>query len=188
MLARKVGSSRRIVCASPAYLKRAGVPRHPEDLRRHTCLTWRDHPGHNTWSFRGPNGIEDVPVTGNVFVRSADALAAAAVAGLGLILLPDWNVGIELRSGHLRPVLTDYQPVPVATPIYAVYPPSPYLPRKVRAFVDFLRNELSGAYTHGATGGRRLTNIDVLADAAQIGRRNARQVLRAESQLNPLRA
>ena len=101
LIARKVGSSRRIVCASPAYLKRAGVPRHPEDLRRHTCLTWRDHPGHNTWSFRGPNGIEDVPVTGNVFVRSADALAAAAVAGLGLILLPDWNVGIELRSGRL---------------------------------------------------------------------------------------
>ena len=43
-------------------------------------------------------------------------------------------------------------------------------------------------YTHGATGGRRLTNIDVLADAAQIGRKNARQVLRAESQLSPLRA
>jgi DNA-binding transcriptional LysR family regulator len=168
LMARKIGSSRRVVCASPAYLKRAGVPRHPLDLRRHTCLTWRDHPGHNTWSFRGPNGIEDVPVTGNVFVRSADALAAAAVAGLGLILLPDWNVGVELRSGRLRPVLADYQAVPEATPIYAVYPPSPYLPRKVRAFVDCLRNELSDAHAHRATGGRRLTNIDVLADAAQI--------------------
>ena len=122
-------------------------------------------------------------------MRSADALAAAAVAGLGLILLPDWNVGIELRSspacGRCSPTI---QPVPMATPIYAVYPPSPYLPRKVRAFVDFLCNELSGAYTHGATGGRRLTNIDVPADAAQIRARGARQVLRARSQLSPLRA
>jgi hypothetical protein len=65
-------------------------------------------------------------------------------------------------------VLTDYEAVPAATPIYAVYPPSPYLPRKVRAFVDCLRNELSDAHAHRATGGRRLTNIDVLADAAQI--------------------
>jgi hypothetical protein len=102
-------------------------------------------------------------------VRSADALAAASVAGLGLILLPDWNVGTELRSGGLRPVLTDYEAVPAATPIYAVYPPSPHLPRKVRAFVDFLRNELSGAAPHSAPGGRRLANIEVLANGGQIG-------------------
>ena len=82
----------------------------------------------------------------------------AAVAG---------NLSVDAAS------CADYQPVPVATPIYAVYPPSPYLPRKVRAFVDFLRNELSGPYTHAAPGVRRLTNIDVLADAAQIGAEGA---------------
>lgn len=152
LIARKIGSSRRVVCASPAYLKRAGLPRHPEDLRGHNCLTWRDHPGHNTWSFRGPKGVEDVPVTGNVFARSADALAAAAVAGLGLVLLPDWNIGLELRSHRLRAVLTDYQVIPAASPIYAVYPPSPYLPPKVRAFADFLRDQLqTDADLQGAT-------------------------------------
>lgn len=148
LIASKIGDSRRILCASPAYLDRAGIPRRPADLADHNCLTFRDHPGHNTWSFRGPTGNQDVRVTGNVFARSADALAAMAVAGLGLILLPDWNIGIELRAHRLRPVLTTYQIAPPTSPIYAVYAPSPYLPPKVRAFVDFLRSHLqTDAYT-----------------------------------------
>jgi DNA-binding transcriptional LysR family regulator len=152
LIARKIGDSRRVVCASPAYLRRAGAPHRPGDLRRHNCLTFRDHPGHNTWSFRGPHGIEEVPVTGNVFVRSADALAAAATAGIGVILLPDWNIGSELRSHRLRPVLTEYQVIPAVSPIYAVYPPSPFIPPKVRAFVDCLRERLqTDAYTRGPT-------------------------------------
>lgn len=150
LIARKIADGRRIVCASAAYLARAGVPRHPEDLRRHNCLTWREHPGHNTWSFRGPDGVVDVPVTGNLFVRSADALAAAAVAGLGVVLLPQWSIGREQRARLLRPVLAAYQTIPAASPIYAVYPPSPYVPAKVRAFVEVLRDALADAAPRAA--------------------------------------
>lgn len=148
LVAAKIGDSRRVICASPAYLDRAGHPNTPADLQHHNCLTFRDHPGHNRWSFRGANGVESVRVTGNVFVRSADALSACALAGLGIILLPDWNIGMELRAHQLVAVLRDYQVEPEVRPVYAVYPPSSYLPPKVRVFIDFLRDRFrTDAYT-----------------------------------------
>ncbi|MEZ5936274.1 MAG: substrate binding domain-containing protein, partial [Alphaproteobacteria bacterium] len=144
LIARKIGESRRVVCASPAYLEQAGTPKRPADLLEHNCLTFRDHPGHNVWTFRGPDGIEAIRVTGNMFVKSADALAAGAAGGLGLVLLPDWNIGVELRAGRLLPLLDGYDVEPPSSPIYAVYPPSPHLPAKVRVFIDFLTQRLRG--------------------------------------------
>jgi len=136
--ARKIGESKRVVCASPEYLKKAGIPRTPADLEQHNCITWRDHPGHNTWAFRGPDGVSKVRVSGNFFAKSADALVAASVAGLGLSLLPDWNMGIELRQQRLCAVLTDYEASPAASPIYAVHAHQRHVPPKIRVFIDFL--------------------------------------------------
>ncbi len=136
--ARKIGESKRVVCASPEYLKKAGIPRTPADLERHNCVTWRDHPGHNTWAFRGPDGVSKVQVSGSFFAKSADALVAATVAGLGLSLLPDWNMGIELRQQQLCAVLTDYEASPAASPIYAVHAHQRHVPPKIRVFIDFL--------------------------------------------------
>ena len=65
-----------------------------------------------------------------------------AVAGLGIVLLPDRNMGGELRAKRLLPVLADYEPVPGSTPVYAVYSPSPYPAPKIRAFVEVLREAL----------------------------------------------
>ena len=144
LIARKIAERPRLVCGSPAYLKRAGEPKTPADLTDHNCLTWREHPGSNLWRFKGPKGTSEVRASGSLFAANADALAAAAVGGMGLVLLPDWNVGIELREGRLRPVLSKYRPVPEATPIYAVYPPDRHLPPKVRAFVDFLAERFEG--------------------------------------------
>ena len=143
LIARKVGSSRRFVTGSPDYLTRAGTPRSPAELERHNCLTFRAHPGENLWKFDGPDGSEQVRVSGSLFATDASALAAAAVAGMGLILLPDWNIGTELAEGRLLPVLPEYRAVPEASPIYAVYPQQRYLPPKVRAFVDFLSDHFS---------------------------------------------
>jgi len=136
--ARKIGESKRVVCASPEYLKKAGIPRTPADLEQHNCITWRDHPGHNTWAFRGPDGVSKVRVSGNFFAKSADALVAASVAGLGLSLLPDWNMGTELRQQQLCAVLTDYEASPAASPIYAVHAHQRHVPPKIRVFIDFL--------------------------------------------------
>ena len=136
--ARKIGESKRIVCASPAYLKKAGPPKSPEDLENHNCITWRDHPGHNTWVFRGPKRDSKVRVSGSFFAKSADAIVAATVAGLGISLLPDWNMGIELRDQRLRIVLADYEAKPAASPIYAVHAHQRHVPPKIRVFLDFL--------------------------------------------------
>ncbi len=138
LIARRIGWGRRVVCGSPSYLEKAGMPKVPADLADHNCLTFRSHPGSNLWSFRGPKGASKVRVSGGLFADNGEALCAAAVAGLGLILVPNWLVGIEIRRGRLRQVLGKFQVVPEASPLYAVYPHQRHLPPKVRAFVDFL--------------------------------------------------
>ena len=76
--------------------------------------------------------------TGSFFARSADALAAAAVTDLGLVLLPDWNIGVELRSKQLQVVLSDFEVVPRSSPIWAVHSHQRHVPPKIRVFIDFL--------------------------------------------------
>ena len=77
-------------------------------------------------------------MSGSFFAKSADALVAATVAGLGLSLLPDWNMGTELRQKQLRVVLTDYEAIPAASPVYAVHAHQRHVPPKLRVFIDFL--------------------------------------------------
>ncbi len=136
--ARKIGESKRVVCASPDYLKKAGIPKTPADLESHNCITWRDHPGHNSWAFRGPDGACKVRVSGSFFAKNADAIVAATVAGLGLSLLPDCNMGTELRQKQLRVVLEDYDAIPATSPVYAVHAHQRHVPPKIRVFIDFL--------------------------------------------------
>ena len=154
LIARKIASARRIVCASPAYLDEVGTPLVPADLADHNCLTFRSHPGSNTWAFRGAEGSAmggaEVRVSGSLFANDGEALGAAAVAGLGLVLLPEWLVGIELGDGRLREVLADYRVVPEASPLYAVYPHQRHLPPKVRAFIDFLAARFAAQEGWGA--------------------------------------
>ncbi len=136
--ARKIGESPRIVCASPRYLKKAGTPRRPSDLENHPCITWRAHPGHNLWKFRGDDGLTTVRATGNFYAKNADAIASAAVAGLGFCLLPDWNIAHELRHKQLTRVLKRFDAVPAASPVWAVHTHQRHVPPKIRAFIDFL--------------------------------------------------
>jgi DNA-binding transcriptional LysR family regulator len=143
--ARKLGDSRRVVCASPEYLRKAGRPQTPADLARHNCITWRDHPGLNVWKFRGPDGREEVRVSGNFFAKNADAIIAAGVAGLGLCLLPDWNLGMELRQKQLEVVLPDYDAVPKDSPVWAVHAHQRHVPPKIRVFIDFLAERFANA-------------------------------------------
>ena len=143
--ARKIGESKRIVCGSPEYLNKAGIPKTPADLENQNCITWRDHPGHNTWAFRGPDGVLKVRVSGSFFAKSADALVAATVAGLGLSLLPDWNMGIELRQKQLCAVLTDFEASPATSPVYALHAHQRHVPPKIRVFIDFLIETFANA-------------------------------------------
>ena len=119
-------------------LTRMLSPATPADLSAHDCLTFRTQPGSNLWRFSGPGGKSDVRASGTLVADDGPALAAAATAGMGIALLPEWLIGRELAERHLRVILPDYRPLPDPTPLYAVYPHQRHLPRKVRAFVDFL--------------------------------------------------
>ncbi|BBA34986.1 transcriptional regulator, LysR family [Methylocaldum marinum] len=137
LIARKLGSSQRVVCGSPGYFKKHGIPKTPDDLRKHNCLTNSSLPPRDQWQFSIPGGETTViKVTGNMEANVADALRMAAINGLGLILLPTYMVGQDIRKGRLSPVLTDYVPAPLE--IHAVYPHRKHLSAKVRTFVDFL--------------------------------------------------
>jgi DNA-binding transcriptional LysR family regulator len=137
LIARKLGSSQRIVCGSPNYFKKHGIPKTPDDLRRHNCLINSSLPPRDQWQFSIPGGETTiVKVTGNMEANVADALRMAAISGLGLVLLPTYMVGQDIRKGRLNPVLTDYVPAPLE--IHAVYPHRKHLSAKVRTFVDFL--------------------------------------------------
>lgn len=136
LVARKLASSRLVLCAAPAYLEEYGAPREPDELADHNCLctdllAWGDQ-----WRLAGKGGEVRVTVNGSLRSNNAEMLRAAALGGIGIAALPTWAVAGELRSGMLRPVLTEWE-APVST-IYAVYPGNRLISMKVRAFVDHL--------------------------------------------------
>lgn len=137
VVARRLGESRLVCCASRAYLERHGTPRSPEDLAGHRCLSYEYLPQRGLWQFRDRSGRErPVRVSGPLHSNNGDLLAAAAAQGMGIALEPDFMVGDELKAGRLVRVLEAFA-APVSA-IYAVYPSRRYLSAKVRAFVDYL--------------------------------------------------
>ncbi|MFC1773704.1 LysR family transcriptional regulator [Pseudomonadota bacterium] len=136
LIARKIAPCKRVLCASPGYLKQNGIPQVPQDLATHDCLVYSNDLKPDTWILHGPDSEESIKVNGPVCADNGDILKAAAVAGLGVTLLPTFIVGPELRTGRLEQVLTSYCPPEIS--IYAVFPSRRYLSAKVRTFVEFL--------------------------------------------------
>ncbi len=137
MVARKLGSSPMVICASPEYLAKHGTPKTPEDLYQHSCLiNWASTP-RNKWKFKGKIGYITVSVSGRMQSNVADANRIAAINGLGLVMLATYVVGRDIERGKLIPVLENYVLPPLD--IHAVYPHRKYLSAKVRRFLDFLQ-------------------------------------------------
>jgi DNA-binding transcriptional LysR family regulator len=137
LVGRKVGETRLVCCASPAYLAKHGEPKAPEDLATHACLTYEYSQLKNVWPFRDQEGRDrSVKVSGPVHANYGRFLAALAIAGAAIVLEPDFIVGPDVRAGRLVPILRHFEPPP--GPIYVVYPSRRNLSAKVRAFADFL--------------------------------------------------
>ncbi len=136
LIARRLAPSRRVICAAPAYLDRHGVPTRPDDLRDHECLLYTYGLTGDEWRWRDAGGSGAVKVKGRLKANNGEALKAAALAGLGLVLSPTFMVGDELRDGRLRMVLPQFADEQAS--LYAVYPHARHLSTKVRVFVDFL--------------------------------------------------
>ena len=136
LVARKLAVVNRKICATPGYFERHGIPKRPEDLEKHNCLTYTHINPQDSWKLVGPSGDITVPISGNLRLNDDEALSAAVLGGLGVALLPTFIVGKDLQAGSLQAVLSDY--VPSERHIHAVYLPGRHLPAKVRAFIDFL--------------------------------------------------
>ncbi|MDH3639547.1 MAG: LysR family transcriptional regulator [Gammaproteobacteria bacterium] len=141
LVARKLFTNRRIVCAAPAYLERYGTPRVPEDLMKHNCLTHSSFAHFNDWEFTDRSGTRILHVGGNFEANSASSLYRAVVAGVGIARLATFLVGRDLKKGRLLPLLTDY--THDQSSLLVVYPHRRHLSQKVRAFVDFVAGEFT---------------------------------------------
>lgn len=140
MVARKIGETRWVTCASPRYLERFGRPSTPPDLAAHNCLVHRKTAPASVWRFDGAAGRVEVKVDGSLDTNSVFVIKAAVMAALGIAVLPLYCIGPELVTGEVEEILPDY-PV-VKRPIYVLFAYSRYLPFKIRAFVDFLAERL----------------------------------------------
>lgn len=140
LVARKLMTMRHVVCASPAYLKSAGAPAGPADLRRHSCVQFTLSGHADEWEFRGRGNTMRVPIAGRYKVTSSLAVRDALLAGFGLSLIPRIYVEGDLAQGRLVTVLDDWSAVESA--VYAVYPSHRQVAAKVRAFIDFAVEQL----------------------------------------------
>jgi DNA-binding transcriptional LysR family regulator len=142
MVAIPVGRTRRIVCASEAYLRRHGVPQTPSDLRDHTCVRHVGLAPRSEWQFRAGSRHVSVPVSSVITCNDIDSAVNACVDGLGLGMFLSYMVASNRKRGELRYVLKKFETEP--TPVQVVYPQSKLLSNKVRAFIDECVGKLRG--------------------------------------------
>ncbi len=140
LIAARIGTARRVTCASPAYLDKHGRPQKPEDLSEHLCVTFDNLASPESWRFSSTKGDKLVPIRSRLTVTTAEAAVEAAVAGVGLTRLLSYQVTEATRAGQLVVVLQDYEPRP--WPISLVYVGQQLLPTKLRAFLDYIAPRL----------------------------------------------
>jgi DNA-binding transcriptional LysR family regulator len=143
LVMRRVGAFRLLVCGSPDYFARHGVPREPGDLVNHNCMKYTFSSWGSEWRFKSPEGQRAVEVTGNMEANSVNALRLAAALGQGLILAPDFLVKGDIKSGKLVRVLNEF--CTPELPINAVYPHRQHLATNVRSFLDLVTKHFHAA-------------------------------------------
>jgi DNA-binding transcriptional LysR family regulator len=138
LIAHRLADSHLLLVASPAYLRRRGTPRTPKDLRDHDAVIYARWPSsQESWTLRGPRGPIRVPVRGRIIANHWSVLKQAALAGLGIALMPDVYCLQELESGRLKAVLP--KSTPAMGGVYVVIPSRRHLSPAVRAWVDFVK-------------------------------------------------
>jgi len=164
LVATQVGSIRRVICASPAYLQRFGTPRTLDDLTAHRCITFDGLDAANAWVFAGANEQKrQATVHSRLTVTTADAAIAAALLGLGITRVLSYQVADALRAGRLVGVLAEEEPP--AVPASLIYPGQGRLPMKTRAFIDFAVGQLR---TNLQALGTAARNVDQKRDAPDV--------------------
>jgi DNA-binding transcriptional LysR family regulator len=136
----RVGAVRNVVCASPAYLKRHGVPRSPEDLKERAALCYSADRSPPVWSFQAGKRTVSVRPSARLIVNSQEVAMQGAVAGEGLTRVLSYQAAADVKAGRLRVILSEFEPDPI--PIHVIHREGKRAAARVRAFVDFAVAEL----------------------------------------------
>ncbi len=143
LVARKLGVTQRLIVATPAYLSAHGAPTQPDQLASHAFVLHSSQTLRTTLALRGPSEVRRVTVGGNVCVNEFGMARELTLAGLGLATLPDVICTADLRSGALVRLLPEWHMADAT--IYAVYPTAQHISATLRAFLDFLKDEMDPA-------------------------------------------
>jgi len=135
LIARPLRSLNRVVCASPTYLTRHGTPQKPDDLVNHNCLAFHYVQPERDWLFQGAHA-ECVRVTGQLTINNGSALLRAALADIGIAMLPDYLVVEDLTAGRLVRLFPEFDFA--RAPLQLVYLPDRHMTPKMKSFVDFI--------------------------------------------------
>lgn len=140
LISRRISPTRRVVCASPSYLAKRGIPKAPKDLLEHNCLMFTAPYYGQTWGFTRDGNHEEYEVRGSVRSDNGLVLLGSAIEGVGVLVAHEWMMRSLIQQGKMVRILEEYTvtPRPADADLYAVFPSSRRLSRKVRAFVDFL--------------------------------------------------
>jgi DNA-binding transcriptional LysR family regulator len=142
-IVRRLGSVQLQVVASPDYLARHGRPEHPQALKAHACLGYSQHLNNQPWQFLIDGQPRSLTLPLALQANNGDALAEAAVRGMGLTQQPDFIAAPYLAEQRLQTVLEAFAPSPLG--LYALLPGNRFLPHRVRVLIDFLAERLAGA-------------------------------------------
>lgn len=136
LVARPLKDYQMWLCASPEYLATAGTPQTPQDIAQHNCLSYAYWHKKNLWKISKDGHTETIQIKGQLTINNGQALRAAAIAGLGIIMQPEVLVGDAVVNGQLVRLLPDYD-LP-SRPMHVVYPPDRRPTPKLRTFIDFV--------------------------------------------------
>jgi DNA-binding transcriptional LysR family regulator len=159
LIARRLASDDRILCASPGYISRHGSPTEIEDLTRHACLTYRRAHEAARWVFeqgRDRNRVS-IAIDGPLRATNGEVLRDGALADLGIVLLPGWMVADDVEAGRLVRLLPEFRAWPAGfnDEIFIAYRRSEHTPAKITAFVEALAPASPGGTLQQPHGGRR---------------------------------
>jgi DNA-binding transcriptional LysR family regulator len=140
LVARAIGTIKRVVVAEPRYCARNGIPAVPSDLEKHACITFGAGTTPNVWALESGGKRVDVRVAPRLVVNDFEIMGAAARAGVGIAWMPEFMCAEDIRKDRLRHVLPDWCSAEV--PLHALYPTARHLSPKVAAFIELVRGRL----------------------------------------------
>ncbi len=142
LITHAIAPAKRILCASPAYIEKHGIPNHPSELRDRSCLHYGYLASGNQWKLLGPDREYHIKVNGVFCSNNGETLRDAAVKGLGIALLPTFLIKEELQNGKLKMIMSDYHSPEMS--VCVIYPANRHLSVKIELFTEFIRERFSG--------------------------------------------